>query len=323
MKSRHLTAVVLAAGQGRRLEPITLTHSKAMTPILGRPMVLRVIEGLAGAGLRDFVVVAAPQDRDLIAAVEKIRAAGLTVRFAYQAERKGTGHALLQAAPLVTNDFILASCDNLYPHDFLRQLVRTFQENSCAAILTLARLEEENLNRAAGVRLQGDRVIELREKPGENSGPWDAAAKFLFAVSRDVLPFLAQVKPSVRGEIEFQEALIQFLASEPGPALGRFVERHLHLTSVKDLLAINRHYLEHHRPFIIHQEAKVGPNVTMIHPVMIDRGARVAAGARLGPNVYVGEGAVIEEQAAVENGLVYAGARISKFEQRREEVILP
>jgi len=323
MKPRTLTAVVLAAGQGRRLEPITLTHSKAMTPILGRPMVLRVIEGLAAAGLRDFVVVAAPQDQDLIAAVAKIQAGGLTVRFAFQAERKGTAHALLQAAPLIPNDFILASCDNLYPHDFLCQLVRTFQENSAAAILTLARLEEENLSRAAGVRLQGDRVIELREKPGENSGPWDAAAKFLFAVSKDVLKFIEQVKPSVRGEIEFQEALIRFLAASPGPALGRFVEHHLHLTSVKDLLAINRHYLECHRPFIIHQEAKVGPNVTMIHPVMIDRGAHIAAGARLGPNVYVGEGAVIGEKAAVENGLVYAGAKVLKGGRYLGEVVLP
>jgi len=323
MKPRTLTAVVLAAGQGRRLEPITLTHSKAMTPILGRPMVLRVIEGLVTAGLSDFVVVAAPQDRDLIAAVEKIRAAGLTVRFAFQAERKGTGHALLQAAPLIPGDFILASCDNLYPHDFLRQLVRTFQENSCAAILTLARLEEENLNRAAGVRLQGDRVIEIREKPGENSGPWDAAAKFLFAVSHDVLPFLAQIQPSVRGEIEFQEALIQFLAQNPGPALGRFVERHLHLTSVKDLLAINRHYLECHRPFIIHQEAKVEANVTMIHPVMVDRGAHISAGAKLGPGVYVGEGAIIEEESVLEECIIYPAARITKQSSRKQEVVLP
>ncbi|OGP56535.1 MAG: hypothetical protein A2V67_09505 [Deltaproteobacteria bacterium RBG_13_61_14] len=323
MNPRPLFAVVLAAGQGRRLEPITLTHSKAMTPILGKPMVLRVIESLEKAGLRDFVVVVAPPDRDLVAAVEKIQDRGLSLRLAYQAERKGTGHALLQAAPLIPGDFILASCDNLYPGDYLQNLVRTFQENSVAAILTLAPLEQESLNRAAGVKLQGDRVIEIREKPGIGSGPWDAAAKFLFAVSHQVLNFLDQVQPSVRGEIEFQEALIRFLETRPGPAIGRLVHRHLHLSSVKDLLAIHDHYLTFHRPYIIHQEAKIGPGVTMIHPVMIDRGARIAAGARLGPGVYVGEGAVVEAGAVLEECVVYAGARVARESRRRQEVVLP
>jgi NDP-sugar pyrophosphorylase family protein len=322
MKRRPLSAVVLAAGQGRRLAPITLTHSKAMTPILGRPIVLRVIDSLRQAGVDDFVVVAAPQDRELIAALQRIPPEHLTLRLAYQAERKGTGHALKQAADLIPGDFILASCDNLYPGDFLQNLVRTFQENSPAAVIALAPLESESLAQAAGVKLQGERVIELREKPGPGSGQWDAVAKFLFAVSRQVLNFLDAAPVSRRGEIEFQDALLQFLNTRPGPALGCMAHRHLHLTSVSDLIAIHEHYLQCHRPFIIHPEAKVDPGVTMIHPVMVDRGARIRSGARLGPVVYVGEGAMIEPNAELEQCVVYAGARVAEGSRHQQSVIL-
>lgn len=319
---KRLTAVVLAAGQGRRLAPITLTHSKAMTPILGRPIALRVIERLAQAGISDFVVVAAPEDRDLLRALEKMPARHLTLRLASQAEPKGTGHALMQAAGLIPNDFLLASCDNLYPEDYLWNFIRTFQEKSPAAVIALAPLESESLDRAAGVKLQGDRVIALREKPGENSGPWDAVAKFLFAVSRRMLDFLDQAPVSTRGEIEFQEALVRFLADGQGPALGCLVSRHLHLTSVADLLAIHEHYLVHHRPFIIHPEAEVEPGITMVHPVMVDRAAHIAAGAKLGPMVYVGEGAVVGRNSELEGCVVYAGAKVAEGSRHRGEVII-
>ena len=57
-----MQAVVLAAGRGTRLGHLTAHRSKAMLPVLGRPLVGRVLEGLWAAGLRRFVVVGGPED---------------------------------------------------------------------------------------------------------------------------------------------------------------------------------------------------------------------------------------------------------------------
>src|SRR3972149_8925949 len=66
MAGRITTAVVLAAGRGTRLHPITNHRSKAMLPILGVPMIERILQTLASNGLKEFIIVARPDDHQLI-----------------------------------------------------------------------------------------------------------------------------------------------------------------------------------------------------------------------------------------------------------------
>ena len=58
-----MQSVILAAGLGSRLHPITTDRSKAMLPILGKPIVERVMEALAKNGVDDFILVVSPEDR--------------------------------------------------------------------------------------------------------------------------------------------------------------------------------------------------------------------------------------------------------------------
>jgi NDP-sugar pyrophosphorylase family protein len=58
-----MQGVILAAGHGSRLQPITLTRSKAMVPILGKPIVERVMEQLLRNGVDDLILVVSPRDR--------------------------------------------------------------------------------------------------------------------------------------------------------------------------------------------------------------------------------------------------------------------
>ncbi len=61
-----MQGVILAAGKGSRLHPITVGRSKAMVPILGKPIVERVMEMLAENGIDDFILVVSPGDRDIV-----------------------------------------------------------------------------------------------------------------------------------------------------------------------------------------------------------------------------------------------------------------
>jgi CTP:molybdopterin cytidylyltransferase MocA len=60
-----MQAVILAAGKGSRLNPITLNRTKAMVPILGKPIVERVMEGLAQNGIQDFILVVSREDSEV------------------------------------------------------------------------------------------------------------------------------------------------------------------------------------------------------------------------------------------------------------------
>jgi glucose-1-phosphate thymidylyltransferase len=316
-----ITIVILAAGKGTRLGALRLKHSKAMTPILGVPVIERVTEAFARQGCREFVVVASPDDEALEAWAERFRANGVAVRLAYQKERKGTAHALLQARSLIRQDFVVTSCDNLYSDEHLSHLLTAHLAHRPPAVITIAEFEPKDLDKAAGVKLHGPMVREIKEKPGRDSAGWDAISKFLFSFRKELLDCLDTVRPSARGEFELQDAVTLFmdLCDEQCRAVkaGAF----LHLTSVADLLHIHRHYLDRHRPFIIHPEAKVEPGVTMRHPVMIDRGARVARGCALGPYVYVGEGAELGPEVSVENAVIYPGMKLAAGEAVKDEIV--
>ena len=89
MNPPELAVVILAAGKGTRLEPITFRHSKAMTPILGTPILARIIESFRKAGMNDFIVVKGPGDPELDKLCAKLREEGVAIKTAVQKKRLG------------------------------------------------------------------------------------------------------------------------------------------------------------------------------------------------------------------------------------------
>jgi bifunctional UDP-N-acetylglucosamine pyrophosphorylase / glucosamine-1-phosphate N-acetyltransferase len=87
-------AVVLAAGMGTRMKS---DLPKVLVPVLGRPMIEFVFDALAKAGIEDVIVVVGYRADD----VQRSLAGRKNVRFALQAERLGTGHAVKMAQPLL------------------------------------------------------------------------------------------------------------------------------------------------------------------------------------------------------------------------------
>jgi len=318
-----ITVVVLAAGKGTRLGALRLAHSKAMTPILGVPVLQRIIEGFARNGVSDFVVVASPDDESLTEWAQRFAKNGLCLKVAFQKERKGTAHALMQARPFIRQDFAVTSCDNLYPDSHLSSLLTVHLAHRPPAVITTADFVPKDLDKAAGVRLTGSLVREIREKPGRESKGWDAISKFLFTFRKDLLDCLDAVHPSPRGEMELQDAITLFMEMRDEFCRAVKVGSFLHLTSMEDLIAIHRHYLDHGRDVIIHPEARVAPGVTIHHPVMIDAGASIESGAVIGPYVYVGPGAAIGAGATLDNSIVYPGARVEPGRKASGEIILP
>ncbi|MFO8057804.1 MAG: NDP-sugar synthase [bacterium] len=317
-----LTVVILAAGKGTRLGPLRLAHSKAMTPILGVPVIQKVLESFSINGCHDFLVVGSPDDEPLISWAQSFHNGGLRVRLAFQEERKGTAHALLQARSSIHQDFVVTSCDNIFPASHVSNLLTAHLAHRPPAVLTTSDYQPEDLERSAGVKLMGDMVQEIVEKPGRDSTGWDAISKFLFIFRKDLLDCLDAVRPSARGELELQDAITLFMEISDEFCRAVKINEFLHLTSQEDLIHIHRHYLKNHRQFIIHPEAKVRPGVTIHHPVMIGRRSLVESSCELGPFVYVGDDARVESGARLKNSVVYPGARVSSEEEVQDRIVL-
>jgi len=303
-------AVILAAGRGTRLGPLTRTRPKSMLPVLGQPIAAHVLGTMAEAGVRRFVIVVGPDDGGMRAYFEQPPLPGVAIRFAVQESATGTVDALTLAAPDLDGPFVLSSVDNLTSAAHVRRLIdRHAADPDAIATLSLLPAAPDQIRRSAGVVIDGDWITGIEEKPAISPSPW--AAIMLYAFSHDYLSYLAHVPISARGEREIVSGIQAALAA--GRRVSYVTTDHrLHLTREQDLLAINMTLLSENGALQIH--SALPASVQLLAPVRIDPGVSVEDGARLGPNVYLEAGAQIGANAAVRDSLVLAGGIVAPGE---------
>ena len=225
-----MQAVILAAGKGSRLHPITTSRSKAMLPILGRPIVERVMLDLEAKGIQDFILVVSQDDRYITRYFRGESRIQADVRFVYQPERLGMANALSYAAPLIEEDFILTACDNLMPEEHMVNVLSAWnQAPHPNGILTLMKVMPEQIPYSGIVELQDGWVTRIVEKPSPENAPSNIASLPLYVFRKEFLEYLPEVPLSPRGEYELQDA-IQMLIDQLGQVRGVNVASRLTLT---------------------------------------------------------------------------------------------
>jgi len=296
-----LQGVILAAGRGKRLRPLTLARSKAMLPIMGKPIVERVMDVLREGGVGDFILVVNPKDREILD-----RFAG-RVRFAFQEEPLGMAHALHCAAHLVEGDFLLAACDSLVSPAHVAELIRCQSRADVSAALSLQRVDRSQIGRLSAVELEGDLVTRIVEKPSPDEAPSEVASLPLYALPSRILDYLDRVPLSPRGEYEIQDA-IQMLIEREGGVRGVFAAWRLDLTTVEDLLAINLRYLAEGRDLRQPHPSQMGAGTRIIPPVRIEEGVAIGERCLVGPHVYMERGSRLGSGVTLREAVVLRGA---------------
>ena len=308
-----MQGVILAAGKGSRLQPITLKRSKAMLPILGKPIVERVMETFYANGVRDFILVVSQDDRDIVKYFDEESELKVNITFVVQEERLGMANALQRATPFIHQDFVLSACDNLAPAQHVAELMERRQKDEAVhATLSLMRIDPSSVSKTGIVEMVDGRVTHIVEKPRPEEAPSNIASLPLYVFTPRILAYLPQIPVSPRGEYELQDA-IQMLIETNGGVQGVFVESRLTLTGPDDLLTINRHYLlsGYDRPQLA--PFTVGNNTHLITPLRIERGTIIGEECVIGPHVYIErdchiganvtiKDAVVLRESVIENG---------------------
>ncbi len=194
-------ALVLCAGRGSRLRPLTHTRAKASLPVAGRPVLQIVLDYLLRYGFHEVGVVISPYQndlRDLVPAESEQR-----VTFIIQDEPRGIAHAVQIARHFLGDEsFLLYLGDNLTDED-LRPALKRFRQARPSALITLR--EVANPTAYGVAELHGERVIRVVEKPAEPPSNQAIAGLYLFTPA--VHAAIESLRPSSRGELEITDAI--------------------------------------------------------------------------------------------------------------------
>ena len=196
----NMKAVVMAAGAGTRLQPLTLDTPKAMIPVNGKPMLQVLLEQLKTAGVTEVVIIVHYLKDKIISYFGDGSKLGLKLTFVEQKEMKGSADAVLCAAPYVKDDrFFVIACDSLFETD---QLSRVLAHKSDGVFTC----KEVTDGRPFGILItEGKRIKQVIEKP-ENP-PTNLANFSVYLLPQAVFEACRTVKPGVKGEYWLVDAI--------------------------------------------------------------------------------------------------------------------
>jgi glucose-1-phosphate thymidylyltransferase len=283
------TGVILAAGDGRRMEALGVERPKACFPVCNRPLLHYHLDLLMQLGVRDVVIVVghqAKQVEELAKAYEWPHGADASrLRFVHQTQRRGIAHALMCAKPMVQTDGLIVILGDIYfVPDRLTSAIEQMEGSGekLAAILSIRPVANKDLIRkectvqfdAAGF------LVDIEEKPKE---PWnELKACGMYFFRRSVFDAIVSTPPSaLRGEVEITDSIKTLVRNGLSVGKAETVKWDVNLNHPADLLLTNLVELRRRGATKwIAEDAIIEDGVTLDEVVVGPR-AHVNAGARL------------------------------------------
>ena len=199
-----MQAVVLAAGKGTRLRPLTDEKPKVLVEVNGTPLIQDVFDNLIDAGATELVVVVGYKAEQIIDRFGD-EYAGVPITYTHQREQLGLAHAILQAEPHVDGDFMLMLGDNVFRGN-LGDVTRRQREDRADAAFLVEEVPYEEASRYGVLDTnEYGEVVEVVEKPDDP--PSNLVMTGFYTFTPAIFHACHLVQPSDRGEYELPDAI--------------------------------------------------------------------------------------------------------------------
>ena len=208
------SAVLLAAGRGKRQRPYTDVTPKPLLEVNGRATLDFVLCAVAKAGVERICIVTNHLEEKIFEYVGDGTKWNLSTSFVHQSELRGNGDALLSVPQSWIRDepVMVVATDYLLEEDSLLELVQAQEKHAAEIVMSLKECPIEELAARSSVDVDSNwRVKRIIEKPKREEIMSPYAASILFILPAQIWDYLPKVQPSERGEIEMQVAIDEMI----------------------------------------------------------------------------------------------------------------
>jgi UDP-N-acetylglucosamine diphosphorylase/glucosamine-1-phosphate N-acetyltransferase len=320
-----MECVVLAAGEGKRMRPLTAKRPKVMLPLANRPMMEHLVIAARDAGLTDFVFVVGYGEREIRRHFGDGSALGIGIRYAPQRQQMGTADALNAAHGSVEDQFLLLNGDMILQSPDIRELCTN--KAPCMGTSTTDHPEDYGV-----VVVDGGQVTALEEKSTHPKSTVINAGAYVF--DQDIFSRVEAIEPSVRGELELTDALGDYIRDKKLRAQPLLTW--MDVGHPWDMLDANALLLASIKS---KNEGTVEKDVHCSGPVIIGKDSVVKSGTciegpcvigsncRIGPHAYirgataVGDGCHIGHCTELKNSIIMPQTKIPHFNYVGDSII--
>ncbi len=326
-----MKALILAAGEGTRLRPLTANVPKPMLYVAGKPLIAHLFANLSGLGIEEVaLVVGWKSTRIKEYFSDKERAEGLEVTFFEQKERLGTAHAIGLSRDYFDDQFVCLNGDVVLSSRDIEKIIELSREQDGTAI---GGVEVDDPRRFGVIETENGAMERIVEKPGVASGNLINAG--IMVLTPGIFDAIDDTKVSARGEYEITDTL-NMVAQENRIAVYRLKDEWMDVAMPWDLLEANRLLLSNIEDS---REGEVEGGAVIHGNIVVEKGARIRSGSYLegpvhiskgcdiGPNCYIrpsttlGPGCRVGNAVEIKNSLVMSDTKIPHHTYLGDSVI--
>ncbi|MHA1214576.1 MAG: bifunctional sugar-1-phosphate nucleotidylyltransferase/acetyltransferase [Candidatus Hodarchaeales archaeon] len=311
-----MEALILAAGKGTRLLPITKNLPKPLIPLGGRPLLAHILDTLNGKV--DAVSILIGYEANQIQSVIDSNDYTFKIHWVFQEQQLGTGHAVQQCQDFIKSDnFIMMFGDIYTSHKTLLEFLNHVS-TSKKDVFHFAAFSVNNPEKYGCLEIQNDELVRIHEKSKNPASNYINAG--IMTLPASIFDTLANIQKSQRGEFELTDAINREI--ENGTRFKVFYIQDL-WTDIGypwHVLEANKHkmiekfqgktFSKHFDNVTIEGFIKLGKNVILRAgcyiqgPVVIDNNAIIGPNCFIRPYTYIGKNVRIGNGVEIKNSII-------------------
>jgi mannose-1-phosphate guanylyltransferase/phosphomannomutase len=312
-----MKAMVLAAGVGSRLDPLTRTTPKPMVPILNKPVIEHIVALLRRHDFREILInlyYLGDRIKDYLGDGSRF---GVQITYAEEDQLWGDAGSIKRSEEFFDDTFLVVGGDDLSDLDLTR-LVKTHREKHALATIALSLVDDPS---EYGIVLLNERgrITRFLEKPkGEvifsntaNTGVYVFEPEVLemiprgttYGLGRDLFPLLLSQKKPIYGH------LTSSYWRDVGN-LEQYRQAHYDCLEGRVRMEIALHEV---RKFVwIGDDVEIDPTAEIGYPVAIGNHCRVGPGAKVGEHSVMGDYCILQANASIRQSILWDGATVGE-----------
>jgi glucose-1-phosphate thymidylyltransferase len=300
-------AVILAAGEGKRLRPFTETMPKVMLPIANKPLLEYVFDAVRKSGIDEIIVVVGYKKEVIMEYFKDYK--NIKITYVTQDRQLGTAHALLQAKKHIKDSFIVLAGDNIIDSDSIVKLLKDKSEYS------LLIKEHPHPSKYGVVFVENRNIRRIVEKPKEDIGKYISTG--IYKLPRSVFTDIEQCTSEGAHALS---SIIQSLVDKRKHINTIFAKSWMDIVYPWDLISVNELMIQ---GMSESTSGIIEKGVTMKGLVSVGKGTKIYSGCYIvgpvviGENCEIGPNACIFPSTSIGNNTV-----VHPFSEIRSSVIM-
>lgn len=299
-----LKAIILSAGEGSRMRPLTLTKPKTMLPVAGKPIIQYNIESLRDNGITDILLIVRYKEEIVRNYFGDGSDFGVNISYKTQKDFLGTANAISYGEDFIDDSIIVLNGDIILDDEIIHEIIKKYNYLSPDTLMLLTEVEDPS---AFGVvEIENGNIKNIVEKPKREEAPSNLVNAGIYIFNKDIFDKICETEISERGEYEITDS-VSLQIEDNKTVIG-------HKTS-KDWIDVGRPWelIEVNEELIGKLKTEIKGTVeagAVIHgEVFLDEGSVIKAGVYIEGNVYIGKNCDIGPNSYI-RGNTYFGDNV-------------